>query len=303
VQRAKSEWRETLAHLATLDRSECVNDAGVTAGDATRCFTVPDAPEGWMLEERVYGHGGEYELDLLLYRPRDTTELRPGVIFVHGGALRSGFPEMYATQARALAERGYVAASLDYRVYPEALWPAALEDVKCGLRWMRANASAIGVDPDRIGYVGGSAGGYLGALAIATGGRFEGEGGWHDVSSEVAAAVLFYPLTDTRWPTLEPDIQGVVRDFIGTEDVATWAEASPSTYLGAPVPPTLVITGTRDREVPVAMVEEYVRRLEDQRADVELVVFPDRAHAFDYAEEDWRACVDLVAAFFDRTLR
>lgn len=303
MERAREELTTTLQHLRTLDPAEHVNDARVTAGDALKFFTTPPAPAGYVLEERVFGRGGDHELDLLLYRPARADEPRPGIVFVHGGGLRAGFPEMYATQACALAERGYVTASIDYRVFPQTHWPGSLEDVKCGIRWMRANAAELGVDPDRIGYLGGSAGGYLGALATMTpDGMFEGTGGWDGVSSRVAASVLIYPLTDLLWPGLSSEVRQLLLDFVGKDDEGLFREASPVTYLGNPMPPTLIVTGTHDNIVPVAKVEEFKRRLDELGADSELVIFPERGHAFDYAQADWDATMDLVSQFFGRHL-
>ncbi len=246
--------------------------------------------------------GGRRELDLQLYRPSDPSQLRPGVVFVHGGGFRAGFPEMHAWQGHALAAAGYVTASIDYRVYPETRWPGPLEDVKCALRWMRANAPALGVDPERIALVGGSSGGHLSALAALTPGRFEGSGGHAPHSSSVRAAVLFYPLTDLRWPGLAPDVRSLLHDFMGDAPEAEWNEASPVTHVAAGAPPFLTLTGDRDREMPLAMVRAFHERLEAVAARHELEVYPGRAHAFDFVRADWDLTFRRLRAFLDREL-
>lgn len=104
--------------------------AHVTAGDALALFT-PRAPvPGCAFEKREFGHGGDHTLDLFLYRPEDTSVARPAVVFVHGGGLRAGLPEIHAWHAQAPAAAGYVAMSIDYRVFPQTRWPGSLEDVK-----------------------------------------------------------------------------------------------------------------------------------------------------------------------------
>lgn len=302
MKRAERERIETLAHLNTLKPTSLVNDAKVTAADAARFFTLPPPSAGYRRERVVFGEAEGFELDLILYRQLVVDELRPAVIFVHGGGFCSGFPEMLGAHAHALAGCGYVTATIDYRVYPETVWPGGLEDVKCAVRWMRAHALQLGVDPDRIAIAGGSAGGYMAAMVALTPGLFEGDGGWSDVSSEVLAAALFYPLTDFRWPALEPDINGLIRDFVGVDEAEIYSIASPITHVSAAAPPTLIITGTADREVPVEMVRAYAARLDERGADVELVEFHRRAHAFDFGANDWLACIELMTDFFDRVL-
>src|SRR5438067_9426358 len=105
---------------------------------------------------------------------------------------------MHVRHAHALASAGYVTASINYRLVPEATWPAALEDAKCAVRWMRANAAGLGVDTEKIVAVGDSAGGHLAAMVALTPGRFEGQGGNAQESSAVQGAVLLCPATDLR---------------------------------------------------------------------------------------------------------
>lgn len=299
MKRARQELADIVAELQRRDPEEPVNDAGVSAGDALELFTYPPTPPpGFVFEPDVpFGRVGEHVLDLQLLRPETPTTPRPAVVFVHGGGLRSGFPEMHTRQASALAAEGYVTASIDYRVYPETHWPGALEDVKCAVRWVRANAVGLGVDPGRIAVVGGSAGGYLAALTALTPGRFEGAGGRPECSSEVQAAVLLYPLTDMLWSDLADDIRAVVADFVGVDDEAVYREASPVTYVTGAAPPFLTLTGDRDREVPVEMVRAFHARLDAVGADNELVVLPGMAHAFDYSLREWDAVYGRISAF------
>ena len=85
------------------------------------------------------------------------SEKRPAVVLVHGGGFRGGARQSYLPVAIKLAERGYVAATVSYRLAPRHQFPAAVEDVKAAVRYLRANADRFGIDPDRIGAMGGSA--------------------------------------------------------------------------------------------------------------------------------------------------
>ena len=96
-----------------------------------------------------------------IVRPRAASEKRPAVVLVHGGGFRGGARQSYLPVAIKLAERGYVAATVSYRLAPRHQFPAAVEDVKAAVRYLRANADRFGIDPDRIGAMGGSAGGHL----------------------------------------------------------------------------------------------------------------------------------------------
>lgn len=291
-----------MRELAARAGDDELNDAHVTAADALQVFALPQAPEGCVFEEHVFGRGGDHRLDLFLYRPADTSEPHPAIVFVHGGGLRSGFPEMHGWQAAALAAAGYVSASIDYRVFPETTWPGALEDVKCAVRWLRAHATALGVDSARIAVVGGSAGGYLAALLALTPGLYEGDGGQPEEASAVSAAVLFYPLTDMSWPSLAPDVQQLVADFLGGDDQQVYREGSPATYVKEGAPPFLILTGDRDREVPVEMVRAFHEQLLEAGVESTLHVFSGAAHAFDYALPAWHETFALASSFLNERL-
>ena len=98
---------------------------------------------------------------LNLARPKNITSPRPAVICIHGGGFRAGTREGYNKTILKLAQNGYVAATISYRLAPTNQFPAAVHDTKAAVRWMRANAAKYQVDPARIGVMGGSAGGHL----------------------------------------------------------------------------------------------------------------------------------------------
>src|SRR5579883_1152385 len=107
----------------------------------------------------VYGKGGEMDLHLDIYHPPAGTEKRMATIHVHGGGFTQGSKAGVASSSRALAGLGYVSIASQYRLAGQAKWPAQIEDVKAAIRWTRANAERLNIDPDKIAVAGYSAGG------------------------------------------------------------------------------------------------------------------------------------------------
>ncbi|MGC9329302.1 MAG: endonuclease/exonuclease/phosphatase family protein, partial [Candidatus Hinthialibacter sp.] len=136
-------------------------------------------------EDVVYGKGGGRDLKMNLFYPKEKGEGRPGIVFVHGGGWISGTRDHFQRQAVYFANQGYVCMCIEYRLSREALFPAAVEDAKCAVRWMRAHAETYGVDPGKIAASGGSAGGHLAAMLGVTKKEdgLEGSGGSDEFSS------------------------------------------------------------------------------------------------------------------------
>jgi acetyl esterase/lipase len=192
------------------------------------------------------------------------------------------------------AEKGYVAASISYRLVKVAAFPAAVEDAKCAVRWMRANAAELHVDPNRIGVIGGSAGGYLSLMVGYTAGdkRFEGNGGHEDVSSAVQAVVDLYGPTDFDMPAGYAN--KTVADFLGkraAEEPELFRLASPINYVSVHCPPTFVLHGTIDSTVPVEQSDMLVQKLEE----LEVPHWYDRL-------EGWPHTMDINRPVNERTI-
>src|SRR5262249_15488369 len=142
-----------------------------------------------------YGTGGGRPLTMHLLRSSQRPEgLAPGLLWVHGGAFRYGSKDTGIAKLFSFARRGYVCASIEYRLSGEATWPAQIEDCKAAVRYLRAHADELGLDPERIGAWGASAGGHLVTMLGVAPGRLEleGRGGWAEHSRQVQAGCGFY---------------------------------------------------------------------------------------------------------------
>jgi acetyl esterase/lipase len=258
------------------------------------------------LEEGVvYGTGGGRDLRCDVYRPpAGAPQTHAAVVLVHGGSWRGGDRTQLRRYGWRLGRAGYVCVAIEYRLIPETYFPGFLEDVKAAIRWVRVHADELGVDPNRIGIHGNSAGGHLALLAAGTPDvpELEGSGGNHGVSSAVQACVSIYgpslfhvdqPLRGSRPVERLSDTPGA--------DVAK--TASPMSWVSAEFPPTLLLHGAADALVPVAASELMYEALTAASVPVELHVFPDQPHGFDRQAEFARNNGALVAFFLDRYLR
>jgi acetyl esterase/lipase len=246
---------------------------------------------------------GDRPLLLDLYTPKNRVGSPvPGLLFFHGGSWKSGKREDYRIYATWFASRGYVVATASYRLKQVSLFPAALEDGKAAVRWMRDNATKLGIDPDRLVVLGGSAGGHLAMMVgyTADDPSFEGQSGTSGVSSRVAAVVDFYGPANLTTPFGQA--ASVVRDFLGKkyiEDPALWRRASPQFHLKADAPPTLVFHGTIDDIVPIDQGDSLVAKLRELGVPYEYYRMDGWPHTMDLAvpvNEFFRARVEQFLA-------
>ncbi len=198
----------------------------------------------------------EKELKLDLYHQKSLNQPTPLLLFIHGGSWKKGNKDDYRRYLVDFAQKGYVTASVSYRFSQEAAYPAALEDVACGLQWLKDHASDYQIDTSRIAVVGGSAGGHLGMLLAyhTRDSNFVSSSPCASkASTQIQALVNFYGPTDltTAYAREHPSVS----DFIGVDYNADthsqYANASPLQYISADDPPTLTFHGTLDDLVPI----------------------------------------------------
>ena len=223
----------------------------------------------------VVGKAGGRDLLADLYLPAFGDESRAAVVVVHGGGWRKGRRESVGGFGEILGEAGFVCLLPSYRLTTEAIWPAQIEDVKCAVRFLRANADSLGVDASRIGVLGDSAGGQL-ALMAGVSSPLEGDGGHAGHSSAVAAVAALYGPTRIR---AERPNHAALMGANATQ--ADYDGASPITYDLAEFPPCLLIHGVEDEAVPVADTLAFHDKLRGLRRPVGLHLFPGEGHAFD----------------------
>ena len=210
------------------------------------------------------------------------------VLLVHGGGWRSGERDNLAPMAVRLAARGIASATVTYRLADEARYPAAIHDVKAALRWVRANAAAYGIDPQRIAVAGASAGGQIASLAGVTDGlaQFDPDADG-TVSSAAQAIINIDGLSDFTSeaarlheddPAKKPSAAGFWLGGRYGEQPARWRAASPLYYVGRATPPILFI-GSGQARFSVGR-EAMVARLDAVGVASRIVLLPDSPHSF-----------------------
>jgi acetyl esterase/lipase len=236
-------------------------------------------------------------------------------MYVHGGGWQMGGKSMLSQMPgpAELLRRGYVVASIDYRLAPAHKFPAMLEDAKCAVRFLRAHAEQFELNPGRIGVMGDSAGGHLAALLGLTGALtgFDGQGGWSAESSRVQAVVDFYGPSDFTMSGAKSDKPTIslLKTGFGAKgaDDPILKRASPVTYVSAGAPPFLILHGDHDHKVELKQSVELHERLRAAGVSSTLVVIKNFSHGFTpLGLKSSPAATEiskLVADFFDHNLR
>lgn len=246
------------------------------------------------VEEGVtFGRAGDRELLCDIYRPSPDIEAKRTVVvqFPGGGfrrANRSG-----TRLARPLAALGYTCVSAEYRVLPDGIWPAPLHDAKAAVRWARAHADELEVEPDKLVVLGYSAGARLSLMLAATQNdrAFEGDSGSAGAGTQVGACVAFYPPFNDlgRHPVAGPEPSEAQLRSLALADKLT-----------AGYPPCLLFHGTADQTIPVEDSVKLYATLRGLDVAVELHVVEGVTHIFDAHEDFARASAEWVDLFVDR---
>lgn len=242
-----------------------------------------------VVEKNVeFGTGGEETLLLDLYQPKahvDNKTKIPGLVVIFGGAWRSGNKDVMRIFCEQFARADYVVISVTYRLFPKYRFPSAVEDCKCGVRWMRANADKLGVDPDKIGAMGVSAGGHLSMMLgyMDPGDGLEGDGGNDGYSSQVQCVVNYFgPFNLTLRDWKEKDERLLV-DFIGgkiDDKMEDYKRASPAMYVDSDDAPTITMHGTADPLVPFGQAKLVDQVLREKGVPSELVAVEGAGHGW-----------------------
>jgi acetyl esterase/lipase len=272
-----------------------------------RAQKAPVVPDNVRFDEGIeYTNPDEQHLRLNLARPKGDGPF-PTVLCIHGGGFRAGKRESFDAVCIKLAQHGYAAFTVSYRLAPKFPFPAAVHDVKAAVRWARANAGKYGIDPERIGVTGGSAGGHLALFLGVTGDvrEFEGSGGYPDQSSKVRCVVNVYGPSDfTKSYGKSVDAAEVLPLFLGG-DLSTAREkhirASPLYWITPNAAPTLSIHGTDDKYVAHEQSVWLVDRLQAAGVEAELLTLKGAGHGF--RGDDAVTADNARVAFFDKHLK
>jgi acetyl esterase/lipase len=267
------------------------------------------------------GGGRPLKLDILRLRKRSSKPL-PVIVFIHGGGWSEGTKERGLYSLLHFAERGYLAVTIEYRLSSEALFPAQIEDVKCAIRYLRAHAKKLHLDPKNIGVWGQSAGGHLAALLGTSGDvkELEGTGGWQKFSSRVQAVAAWNPPVDffkneLAVRAVKPEDDATFRLLGGplSSNKEKAVMANPMTYATKDDPPFLILHGDKDRVVLPEQSRFLYEALKNVGVKVELNLIENDTHfgasynqpgAVSDALESNRAKIEeMMDSFFDKYLK
>jgi acetyl esterase/lipase len=250
------------------------------------------------------GAGRAEKLDLYLPAKVDPGQRLPGIVIIHGGGWTGGTKRGAREQniGTNLAKQGYVCISIDYLLASKdkPAWPQNLHDCKTAVRWLRAHAQQYHVNPDRIGVIGGSAGGHLALMVGLTGPEagLDPQGLYGTFSTQVQAVVDLYGPTDLvhrgRDHVMLPGTQADKPDL--------YKQASPVTHVRKGNPPVLILHGTKDATVPVEQSQRLAEVLKKAGVEYELILVDGAPHSFhlEPKEQDLRPA---VIGFFNKHLK
>jgi acetyl esterase/lipase len=253
----------------------------------------------------VYCKLGERKLALDVFYPAaKAKKKRPAVMIIFGGGWRSGNRMQHHPLAQRLADSGYVCFTPEYRLSTEALYPAAVYDLKAALRWIRANAKKYGVDENKIAVMGFSAGGQLASLLGVTSGNadFEGSNCNLSKSSAVNAVIdLDGTLSFVHAESGEGDDSKKTSaatfwfGYSKKENPGLWQQASPLTYAGKNTPPTLFINSSVARMH--AGRDDFMKVLQAHQIFTDVKTFADAPHSFPFFDPWFEPMVKYVDDF------
>jgi acetyl esterase/lipase len=264
---------------------------------AERKFAVPSVPPGVVhLPDLTYSAKTGMQLDLAYAKDRKGPS--PAVVVIHGGFWQEvgGNRKSCLPIAFELASQGFVVATVSYRKASAAPFPAQLYDVRCAVRWLRAEAETYAIDPERIAALGYSSGGHLASLLGTTtdDAALEGNLGSTGPSSRVQAVVNCYGPTDLArlYDSCDQGPCSALQKAVGTSVLQTllggtpksaaakYAQASPLTHVRKESAPTLLVHGTADEQVPLDQSQRFAAALKKSGVEVELLTLDKAGHAF-----------------------
>lgn len=254
-----------------------------TAEETSAVDIVPDI---------VYGHKLGLALTMDLYQPKTQPANGAAILFMVSGGWRSNWapPEKGLILFRPLVEKGFKVFAVRHGSSPKFNIPEIVEDVRLASRFVHTNAGKYGVDANRLGVYGGSAGGHLSLMLGTTSA---------DPGDRFAAVVAYFPPTDLRgWVNEDPESN---KSYPALRfSPAKASDYSPLLQVTPDDAPTLLIHGDKDPLVPLSHSEKILAEFKDKRVPTELLVIPGGGHGFK-GDDDVRARAAMIA-WFDKYL-
>jgi len=252
---------------------------GTTSVSAASDITLAEITEGEVPDPVIYKRVGDYELKLWVFYPEDFQpgDSRTGVLWIHGGSWSGGRPSMFFPMARYYANRGAVGFAVQYRLVKEngPTVSDCIKDCKSALRYIRAHADTLGVDPEKIAVMGDSAGGHLAACLGVTDGHNDSTDDL-SISGTADATVLYNPVVNLaveRWKKVFHS-----KDNETIEELAH--DVSPLFDIGRNEPPCLVVHGYDDSAVPFGQADDFARQMIQNGNLCDLLLLGKTKHAF-----------------------
>lgn len=255
---------------------------------------------------------GDLQLDL--YQPRalvESDQSAPGVILVHGGGWQAGYRTHLTPIAIELAKAGYVAATISYRLAPEALYPAAIFDTRAAVRWMREHAARYHVNPNQLTLAGSSAGGQIASLtALSTNSQELNPAPRSHIHADVQAIINIDGLSDftsaaaRQYEDAPRETPSSAVLWLGghyAQATDNWHQASPLFYVTADTPPILFLASGRTRFYVGR--DEMIEKLNEHDIYSEVVTFEGTPHSFWLFDPWMKPAADAMVAFLDALFR
>ena len=270
------------------------------------------SPAPMVVRDLVYSTPDNRPLKLDLYLPVDAAEKkRPVVVWIHGGGWHSG-SKRNGGRLLPMVGKGFVVADINYRLSGTAPFPAQIIDCKAAVRWLRAHAEEYGIDPDRIGIAGESAGAHLAALVGTSAGTGAFEQGDHlDQSSAVQAVCALSPATDMKaleTVATEKD-RDVLRKLLGGDPRrepyrSLLEQTNPIRFINGGEPPFFILHGTHDQRIPYTQSVLLYEALKKAGDDAEVFYVKEGDHMLNHGTNaSPRRINAMIAEFFEKKLR
>jgi acetyl esterase/lipase len=249
------------------------------------------------------------DIKMDVYYPESAQKAVPVVVYIHGGGWRAGdkTENIGMQHFTGFLANGYMVVSINYRLMPDVLFPAPIEDVMCATRHLRANAHVYGLDPWRIGVMGASAGGHLAAMlgVLDANDGFGKTGPYQKVSSRVQAVVMLAGPSNLKVLAVHPEFANLFIEDEGWRRDLDWI--SPINYVTADDPPFLLLHGDKDDIVPLSQSTDFKELLTSKGVWARLIVVKNGGHAFNPVggamNPDQDELLEYLLLFFDEFVK